>query len=182
MEINSSTRKFFINTLFDSTFTLLGVVSGSAFTIHPDVRVILMTLITSSIALGISSGVSVYEAEKLEGEKTVDAIEEAMIHSLENTVHTETLHRDAWLSSIIVFFTPLFSCLISAIPFVLSRFGFLSIENAAWLSIGFSLSTLLVVGTVMANNSSMNPLYRGFRMAFFGLIAFLIGFFLDSFI
>ncbi len=48
---------FFINTLFDSTFALLGVIIGSAFTTNPDLRPIIGTLVASSVALGISTSV-----------------------------------------------------------------------------------------------------------------------------
>lgn len=141
-----------------------------------------MTLITSSIALGISSGVSVYEAEKLEGERMVDELEEAMLVNLDDTVHAESMHLNALITAVIVFFTPLCSCLIAAFPFAASRFGLLGVEVAAWLSVASSLTVLMVVGTVMGRNGSGNPLLRGLRMAFFGVIAFLIGFFLDTLI
>jgi len=179
---SSAARKFFINTLFDSTFTLLGVVSGSAFVANPDLRIILVTLITSSVALGISSGISVYEAEKLEGARMVYELEEAMLVNLENTVHTKTVHLNALVTSIIVFLTPLGSCLIATLPFAASRLGFVGVELAAWISIGSLLTTLMVVGTIMGRGSPGNPVLRGLRMAFFGVIAFLIGFFLDALI
>lgn len=58
-------RRFFINTLFDSTFMLLGIIVGSAFATQAGLNVIIVTMLTTSIALGISTGVSVYEAESL---------------------------------------------------------------------------------------------------------------------
>ena len=44
-------RKFFINTLFDSTFVILGIIVGSAFVASPELKVILGTMIASSLAL-----------------------------------------------------------------------------------------------------------------------------------
>jgi hypothetical protein len=57
-------RRFFTNTLFDSTFTLLGIVVGA----NVNLKVVMITMATSSLALGISAGISVYEAESLESE------------------------------------------------------------------------------------------------------------------
>jgi hypothetical protein len=86
-------RKFFINTIFDSTFTVLGIVSGSAFA--GDSTTVLITLFTSCVALGFSSGISVYEAKVLEGERSINEIEKAMITDLKNTVLSDNVKN--WL-------------------------------------------------------------------------------------
>lgn len=160
----------------------MGVVAGSAFVTQPDLQLILRTLLTSSIALGISSGVSVYEAEVLEGERRIEEIEKAMIMKLEDTIHTESININASVASIIVFLTPLVSCLIASAPFYLSRVGFFEVKYAAWGSILLALGTLAFVGTYMGRNGKGNPILKGIRMALFGVLAFLIGFLLESFI
>jgi VIT1/CCC1 family predicted Fe2+/Mn2+ transporter len=142
-------------------------------------RLIILTLASSSIALGISSEVSVYEAEVLEGERRVEELENALIHKLEGTVHTEALNRNALIASVIVFATPLFSCLIAISPFILARIGILNTSIAGWMSILLSLGTITAVGAYMARNGKHNPLLKGTRMAFFGGIAFLFGYLLE---
>jgi predicted membrane protein (TIGR00267 family) len=146
---------------------------------HPDLRLIILTLVSSSIALGISSGVSVYEAEILEGERRVEELEKALIHELEDTVHTEALGRKAFIASIVVFATPLFSCFIAISPFILARLEMLGTNIAGWISILLSLTTLTVVGAYMARNGKNHPLLKGTRMALFGGMAFLVGYFLE---
>jgi predicted membrane protein (TIGR00267 family) len=146
---------------------------------HPDIRLIILTLVSSSIALGISSGVSVYEAEVLEGERQVEELENAMIHKLENTVFTESLSKRAFIASLVVFATPLFSCLIAVSPFILVKYGVFGAGNAGWMSIILSLGTLTAVGAYMARNGKTNPILKGMRMAFFGGVAFTIGYLLE---
>lgn len=51
---------------------LLGIVVGAAFAIDINLSIILVTMATSSLALGISTGVSVYEAESLERERLLN--------------------------------------------------------------------------------------------------------------
>ncbi len=182
LTIGPEVRKFFINTLFDSTFTLLGVVSGLAFVGNPDLRTIIVTLITSSIALGISSGVSVYEAECMEGERIVDNLEEAMLHNLENTMHTENVKERALFTGIVIFFTPLAACVIAITPFLMTRAGWVSINYAAYSSIALALVTLASVGTYMGRDMRGNPYFRGLRMALFGLLAFIVGYILEEFL
>jgi hypothetical protein len=76
-------RRFFINTLFDSTFMLLGIIVGSAFAgAAAGLNVIIITMLTTSLALGISTGVSVYEAESLEQERKIADLEKALFTDL----------------------------------------------------------------------------------------------------
>ena len=75
-------RRFFINTLFDSTFMLLGIVVGAAFAADASLGVVLVTMVASSLALGISTGVSVYEAESLERERKIYELERALFMDL----------------------------------------------------------------------------------------------------
>ncbi len=65
-------RRYLVNTIFDSTFVMLGIIIGSAFTSDPNIRLTVVTMLTSSVALGISTGVSTYEAENLEQNKRLD--------------------------------------------------------------------------------------------------------------
>ena len=94
---------YIINTLFDSVFTIMGIVIGSAFSATIDIRAIIGTIITASLSLGVSSGFSVYEAETLQEEKRIDEIEEALLEDLENTVITEESMRVTLFSSVFTY-------------------------------------------------------------------------------
>lgn len=157
-------------------------MSGSAFVATPDIRLITLTLVSSSIALGISSGVSVYEAEIIEGEREVEALENAMLANLENTIHTTNLKTNALIASVIVFATPLCSMMIAITPFLLSRYDLVGVGAAGGWSILLSLGTLTFVGAYMGKDGNGNPLVKGLRMAFFGSVAFLFGYLLESLI
>ena len=157
-------------------------MSGSAFVATPDIRLITLTLVSSSIALGISSGVSVYEAEIIEGEREVEALENAMLANLENTIHTTNLKTNALIASVIVFATPLCSMMIAITPFILSKYDLVGVGAAGGWSILLSLGTLTFVGAYMGKDGNGNPLVKGLRMAFFGSVAFLFGYLLESLI
>jgi hypothetical protein len=74
-----------VNTIFDSTFVLLGIIIGSAFSESPDLHTVLTTMLISSLSLGISTGVSVYEAESLERERRIIDLEKHMFRKLKGT-------------------------------------------------------------------------------------------------
>jgi hypothetical protein len=72
-------RRFFVNTIFDSTFVILGILIASAFSSEPNLRLVIVTITTSSVALGISTGISVFEAETMEQAIKMKDMERAML-------------------------------------------------------------------------------------------------------
>ena len=84
-ETGPTLRRLFVNTIFDSTFVILGILIASAFSSQPNYHIVVATIVTSSVALGISTGVSVYEAENMEQSIKMKEMERAMLTSLENT-------------------------------------------------------------------------------------------------
>jgi predicted membrane protein (TIGR00267 family) len=176
MDGGPSIRRFFINTLFDSTFMLLGVIVGSAFIAEPELEVILGTMITVSFALAISSGVSVYEAESLEREREVQELEKAMLTSLEDTQVMKSARRVAIIVASVNLLTPLLVCVVYIFPFVMAYLGIVGIKMAAWASIAMALSTLMVAGIIVGRKGKENAILQGVKMAALGGITFLIGY------
>jgi len=172
-------RRFFINTLFDSTFMLLGIIVGSAFAGDAGLNVIIVTMLTTSLALGISTGVSVYEAESLEQERKIADLEKALFTDLQDTSIQKTAKYTILIATLINFATPLFSCAVTITPFVLVALGILQLNVAGWISIACALATLFVAGVYMGRMGKTNPYKKGLRMVAFGVLAFAIGFILN---
>ena len=172
-------RRFFINTLFDSTFMLLGIIVGSAFVGDAGLNVIIVTMLTTSLALGISTGVSVYEAESLEQERKIADLEKALFTNLKETSIQKNAKYTVLLATLINFATPLFSCALTITPFVLASIGILHLNIAGWASVALALGTLFGAGVYMGRIGKTNPYKKGLRMVAFGALAFTIGFLLD---
>lgn len=172
-------RRFFINTLFDSTFMLLGIIVGSAFAGDAGLNVIIVTMLTTSLALGISTGVSVYEAESLEQERKIADLEKALFTDLQDTNIQKTAKYTTLLATLINFATPLFSCAVTITPFALVALGILHLDVAGWIAVALALSTLFCAGVYMGRIGKTSPIKKGLRMVAFGVLAFTIGFLLD---
>jgi len=175
-------RRFFINTLFDSTFMLLGIVVGAAFAADANIGVIMVTMVTSSLALGISTGVSVYEAESLEQERKISELERALFRDLGGTRIEESSRAIIILAALINFLTPLLSCGVMISPYIFAALKVINIELGSWLSIILSLSILFSAGIYLGKLGKMNPWMKGLRMVGFGLVAFIVGLLLDTLI
>ncbi len=181
-EIGPILRRFFINTLFDSTFTQIGIIIGSAFSPNPSLRIVIGTLVLSSIALGISTGVSVYESETLERERRIIELEKALFRKMDNTTIVENYRTYALIVGVVNFITPLACCAIFLTPLLMATLQLLDLSKASWLSLILGLGILFVAGTYLGRNGRRNPLLKGVRMTMFGLLAFAIGYFIQSLI
>jgi predicted membrane protein (TIGR00267 family) len=175
-EIGPILRRFFINTLFDSTFMQLGILIGTTFAASPNLRLLLGTLISSSIALGISTGVSVYESETLERERRTLELEKALFRKLDETTLAESYRSYARILAIVNFVTPLICCAIIIMPIVIAFLTSLEPSIAAWLSILLALAILFAAGVYFGRFGKKNPIKKGLRMVGFGIIAFAAGY------
>ena len=176
IKLGPDIRKFFINTLFDSTFVLLGIIVGSAFVANPELKVILGTMLVSSFALGISTGVSVYEAESLGQKMKLREIEKAMLAELHHTQVAKSMQATTLVISIVNFITPLSICGTTILPFLLALTGIIAISTAAWISILTAIAMLFSAGFYLEPGNRKSAILKGFKMAAFGVLAFLIGF------
>ena len=179
-DVSSVIRRFFINTLFDSTFMLVGIIVGASFATEANLRVIIVTMVTTSIALGISTGVSVFEAESLEQERKISELERALFRSLGGTKIEKSSKSIIMLAALINFLTPPFSCAVTISPFVLAALNIVEVEVASWISVALAFSILFVAGVYMGRLGKKNPWIKGLRMVGFGLAAFIIGALLDT--
>ncbi|MCJ7633596.1 VIT1/CCC1 transporter family protein [Candidatus Bathyarchaeota archaeon] len=180
--LGSAFRRYFVNTIFDSTFVLLGIIIGSAFSESPNLETVLTTMLISSLALGISTGVSVYEAESLERERRIIELEKHMFVKLKGTNVEQSGKVATAIIALMNFLTPLFSFAVMMPPFILVSLGILDLTLGGWISIALALMEIFVVGVYIGRLGRRNPYLKGLRMLVFGVIAFAIGYALESLI
>lgn len=178
--VGSIIRRFFINTLFDSTFTLLGIIVGVSFVSDAHYEIVLLTMLTASFALSISTGVSVYEAESLEREREMSHLENAMLTDLSDTQIGKSAKNVIILTALINFSTPLMACGLTSIPFIMVYLNILEIGHAMVFSVAIALGILFCAGVYLGRLGKQNPWLKGLRMVLFGLLAFAIGYSLES--
>jgi predicted membrane protein (TIGR00267 family) len=177
-ETGPTLRRFFVNTIFDTTFVILGILIASAFSSQPNLHIVIVTIVTSSVALGISTGISVFEAETMEQKIKMRDMERAMLTSLEDTHIHRTSRLTIMLIAAVNIMAPLMAGTITLAPFLF--IGEQDIQTAAFISLGLAISILFVVGAVMGRAGERNPWKQGLRMALAGIAAFLICFWIES--
>lgn len=178
----SAFRRYFVNTIFDSTFVLLGITIGSAFSESPDLKTVITTMLISSLSLGISTGVSIFEAESTERDRRIADLERHMFRKLDGTDIETSSKVTTAIIALMNSLTPLFSFAILVSPFILVLLRVLNLLLAGWISIILALTELFVVGAYLGRLGRKSPYIKGLRMLLFGLIAFTIGYLLESLI
>lgn len=171
-ETGPALRRYFVNTMFDSTFAVLGIIIGSALTADADQGLVIATIITSCVALAISTGSSVYEAETLEQSRRMDEIGRAMLRPVEETNLGKASKASAAIIAISNSLAPLMSGAIIVSPFLL--LGEETIVVAAEVAIALAIILLFITGFIMGKLSERNPWWKGLRMSLVGLAAFVI--------
>lgn len=171
-ETGPALRRYFVNTMFDTTFVVLGIIIGSALTADADKGLVISTIITSGVALAISTGSSVYEGESLEQARRLDEIGRAMLRAVDETNLGKASKTSAMIIALSNSMAPLMVSAIIISPFFL--LGEETLLVAAEVSIVLAIAMLFVTGFIMGRLSERNPWWKGLRMAMVGLAAFVI--------
>ena len=151
---------------------MLGIIIGSALSSDPQYNIIITTLITSAIALAISTGSSVYEAESLEQGRRMSEIGRAMLSRMEDTSIGRASRTSIILIALVNSIAPLTAGAISVAPFLLLPKS--EVVLAAEIAISFSILLMFVTGFFMGRTAMKNPWLKGTRMAVIGIAAFAI--------
>ncbi len=163
-------QKYLINTLFDTINSILGVVIGLYLADEGSSYVFIMSIISTAIALGISSGTSVYEAEYLEQLRKIKKLEKHMITNFEEKFPEASKKAKSigMLVGLMNFTTPM----VVAIVFVFILATLPELSWAFWSIMGLSGTILFVSGMYFGKLNQLPPLKRGLRMVLIGFATF----------
>lgn len=161
-------RRYFVNTVFDSTFVIMGIVIGSALVPGSSLRTVVGTMLGASLALGISTGTSVYEAERVESEIRLRELEEAMLIPLADTDAMRALNISRYVVVAVNVAAPMVVFALTSAPFFLMSGSF----PPAYVSVGIAILILFSMGAYLGKLSGGRIWLKGLRMAVLGLITF----------
>ncbi|MEE9173920.1 MAG: hypothetical protein V3U30_02965 [Thermoplasmata archaeon] len=165
-------RRYFVNTVFDSTFVSMGIVVASALVPDSNVGTVVGTMFAVSLALGISTGTSVYEAEKVEAEIRLRELERAMLTTLDGTEATRVLDVSRYIVVTVNAVAPLAVFAAIASPFFLSSSLTILGIPTAFFSVTIAMAVLFLVGTYLGRLTGGPAWLKGLRMAVIGIATF----------
>jgi len=166
-------RRYFVNTVFDSTFVVLGILAASAFSPEPDPEFALGAILAACLAIGISTGVSVYEAEHTEGGIRLDRLERAMLSPMKDTQLERSLRTFRIATALVNLSAPLAVAAVTGTPVLLYELGILpDFVVAAYISSGLGILIVFATGYFLGSLTGRRAWRKAVRMTLIALLTF----------
>ncbi|HEX9710500.1 MAG TPA: hypothetical protein VGB42_11130 [Candidatus Thermoplasmatota archaeon] len=167
-------RRYFVNTLFDANFVVLGILAAEAFGSDRDAVRALSTMFAACAAIGISTGVSVFEAEHVEESIRRGHLERAMMRRLDESETATKDRMERYLAATVNATAPFLVLGVTSAPLVLYVYGLTGpFELAALMSIALALALIAVAGYLLGRLAGLSPWTKAARMAVVAVAAFL---------
>lgn len=176
--VDEIVRRYFVMNGFDGILTVLGIVIGSYIANVKDPNIIIITTISTCIAIGISGFSGTFMSEKAERKRYINILERKMLTKFNNSIINESARFASFYSAIIAGVSPIIFAIIILIPMFLTSFGLIPFIIAFYGLIGISVLILFILGIFLGRVSKENVIVWGIKMSLIGLFATLLLFFI----
>ena len=176
--VDEIVRRYFVMNGFDGILTVLGIVIGSYFANVKDPSIIIITTISTCVAIGISGFSGTFMSERAERKRYIKILERKMLTKFNSNIINESAGFASFYSAIIAGISPIIFALIILIPMFLTSFGLIPYIIAFYGLIGISILTLFMLGIFLGRVSKENIIVWGIKMSLIGLFATLLLFFI----
>jgi predicted membrane protein (TIGR00267 family) len=178
--VDEVARRYFVMNGFDGILTVLGIVIGTYIANVRDPTIIIITTISTCIAIGISGFSGTFMSEKAERTRHIKSLEKKMLTKFNNSIINESASFACFFSAFIAAISPFTFAIIILIPMFLTILGLVSYIIAFYSLIGISLLTLFMLGVFLGKVSKENIIIWGSKMFLIGLLTTLLLFFIGS--
>ena len=177
-EAGQIARRAFANNSFDGVLTMIGVVTGNFFVGVQDATVVLVTGLSTALAIGISGGWGAYLTESAERRHQIDELEQVTLSELQDTKIGKASRMAVVLVAAVDGLSPFFAALLVVIPFFFASL-LPSVAYAYYASIGMSLLALFALGIYLGNISKENLIISGLKTCVAGVVCMALSYLLE---
>ena len=171
-------RRAFANNSFDGVLTMVGVVMGSFVAGVQDLSVVLVTGLSTVVAIGVSGGWGAWLTESAERSAAMDELEEVTLTDLRDS----KIGKAARLAVVMVAATdglsPFLSAMLVLIPFFLAPL-LPSVNSVYYAALGMALLALFGLGLYLGRISRRNLILSGIKTTIAGLICLALSYALE---
>jgi predicted membrane protein (TIGR00267 family) len=173
-------RRYFVKNGFDGSMTMLGIVVGSWVVSVERPEIVVTAGLGACLAMGISGLFGAYMTERAERKRDLKDLETAMMKKLDDSVITDASSFVSFYAAIVDGGSPILTALVSLLPFILTLFGIIIIENAYVTSIALTLVTLFVLGMYLGRIAKENAILYGLQTLVAGIVTVAIALLLGT--
>jgi len=177
-QVEQIARRAFANNSFDGILTMIGVVMGNFVMGVQDARVVLVTGMSTALAIGISGGWGAYLTESAERRHEMGELEK---HTL-TKLHDTTIGKASRMAVIVVAsvdgLSPFLAALLVVLPFFIATW-LPTVTYAYYMSIAMALLSLFALGIYLGNISKEHLLLSGIKTSVAGVVCIALSYFLE---
>lgn len=178
-EVDRIARRAFANNSFDGVLTMIGVVMGSFFVGVQDASVVLVTGLSTALAIGISGGWGAYLTESAERRHEISELERFTLTDLRDTKIGKASRMAVVLVAAVDGLSPFLAALLVLIPFFFVPL-LPAVAYAYYLSVVVALLALFGLGTYLGSISRENVISYGVKTAIAGVICIALSYALEQ--
>jgi predicted membrane protein (TIGR00267 family) len=177
-EAGEIARRAFVNNSFDGVLTMMGVVMGNFVVGVDDAKVVLVTGLSTALAIGISGGWGAYLTESAERRQDIDELEQVTLTDLGDTKIGKASRAAVVTVAAVDGLSPFLAALVVVLPFFLVSI-LPSIWYAYYAAIGLALLALFGLGIYLGRLSKRSLIVSGLRTAFAGVVCMGLSYLLE---
>ncbi len=178
-EVERIARRAFANNSFDGVLTMIGVVMGSFVVGVKDATVVLVTGLSTALAIGISGGWGAYLTESAERRHAIGELERYTLTELQDTKIGKASRVAVVMVAAVDGLSPFLSALLVVLPFFFAPL-LPSISYAFYASIGMALVALFALGVYLGNISKEKLFLSGVKTTVAGIVCITLSYVLEQ--
>jgi predicted membrane protein (TIGR00267 family) len=178
-KVGQIARRAFANNSFDGVLTMIGVVMGSFVVGVAEAKVILVTGLSTALAIGISGGWGAYLTESAERRQAVRELERVTLSELQDTKIGKASRMAVVTVAAVDGLSPFLSALLVILPFFFAPL-LPTITYAYYASIAMSLVSLFALGVYLGKISKEKLILSGVKTTIAGMVCIGLSYLLEQ--
>ncbi len=171
-------RRAFANNSFDGILTMVGVVMGNFVVGVQDPKVVLVTGLSTALAIGVSGGWGAYLTESAERRHEIDELEHFTLTKLYNTRIGKASRMAVIFVAAVDGLSPFLSAALVVLPFLLAPL-LPAVTYAYYASITMALVALFGLGIYLSLISGEKPALSGVKTVIAGIVCIALTYFIE---
>jgi predicted membrane protein (TIGR00267 family) len=172
-------RRAFANNSFDGVLTMIGVVMGSFLGGVQDASVVLVTGLSTALAIGISGGWGAYLTESAERRKETEELEQVTLTNLQDTKVGKASRMAVVIVAAVDGLSPFLAAFLVVLPFFFASL-LPSVDYAYYASVGMAMLSLFGLGVYLGSLSQERLIISGIRTTFAGVVSIGLSYLLEQ--
>lgn len=173
-EVGEITRRYFSMNGFDGVLTTLGVLAGAYLGGVDDARAVVVLILTTAVAMGVSGAYGSYMVERAERGRALRELEESTLTSLADTTIGEASRYASVVVSAVTGGAPFLAGIVVVVPFLLTSSW--SVGTAYYVAFGVAFAELVLLGAYLGHVSKESLWRYALRLVLGGALALALSF------